>query len=331
MDIMTWVLRILYGTVGVTGLGLSLMYALQEKLIYVPRIPGVSNELVYTPDKFGFSFEDVWLTAADGVKLHSWFMWPADWKSEVLSSKPTIIFFQENAGSMAWRLPFLRQLARFLDCSILAPSYRGYGLSEGSPSEAGLQLDAQAALNYLLKERSDIDRSNISLFGRSLGGAVTIHLAARNAENIRSVMIENTFTSIEEVAPRLFPLLKFFIGPGRFCNFLVRNKWESRRDIARLANTPVLLLSSLKDEMLPPEQMRQLYERLQQAGAKRAVWTEFPDGTHMEAYDICRQQYWPAVRAFFDKYALNEDWEVEDAEADVKEAAPAAKVEATKR
>lgn len=65
--------------------------------------------------------QDVWLTAKDGVKLHAWFMWPKDWAPEAVASKPTIVFFQENAGNMSWRLPFLRMLSRYLDCSILAP------------------------------------------------------------------------------------------------------------------------------------------------------------------------------------------------------------------
>lgn len=185
---------------------------------------------------------------------------------------------------------------------------------------------------------------------------------------IKAVVVENTFTSIEDVAPRLFPLLGLFIGPRRclllavyhgaasftavlqdaqchcacamprWFNFLVRNKWESKRDIQHLARLPVLLLSSLKvssaalltwplhyphaccghasgrqtvkrgivswghllqDEMLPPEHMLQLYNVLKAAGSKRVVWTEFPTGNHMETYELCRQEYWPAVRAFF--------------------------------
>lgn len=59
-----------------------------------------------------------------------------------------------------------------------------------------------------------------------------------------------------------------------------------------------------QDEMLPPEQMRRLFDILQAAGSKRVVWTEFPEGTHMEAYEVCRQEYWPALREFFEQYVL---------------------------
>ena len=137
--------------------------------IYVPRIPGVSNEFAYLPDQFAFTYEDVWLTAADGIKLHAWFMWPREWAQDVLATKPTVLFLQacvhaghtrhayqsiyqlaegvnscqrrplaqlvpshrlivrlqpqENAGNMSWRLPFLRMLSRYLDCSVLALRY----------------------------------------------------------------------------------------------------------------------------------------------------------------------------------------------------------------
>mmetsp|Transcript_5735 Transcript_5735/g.16410 ORF Transcript_5735/g.16410 Transcript_5735/m.16410 type:complete len:339 (-) Transcript_5735:264-1280(-) len=327
MDWMNWLVRISAGGAGVVGVGLSLLYFLQEKLIYVPRIPGVSNDIVYLPKDFGFSYEDVWLTAADGTKLHSWFMWPKTWADGVLSTKPCILFFQENAGNMSWRLPFLKQLAAHLDCSIMAPSYRGYGLSGGKPSERGLQMDAEAALDYLLHSRPDIDRKNISLFGRSLGGAVAIHLAAAHPHQFKAVMVENTFTSIEEVAPRLFPFLRLFVGPHRYFNWLVRNKWDSKRDIVRLDRIPVLLLSSLKDEMLPPEQMRRLFTLLTEAGSRSLVWAEFEEGNHMEAYDICRAQYWGAMRAFAENHILSDDsdWVADDYE-DVKEAAPDAQV-----
>ena len=120
-------------------------------------------------------------------------------------------------------------------------------------------------------------------------------------------------------------------------NFLIRNRWESIKQIRKAAEVPMLLLSSLKvrhpsdtrqtdgqlrgrdhtlrshgvdaasrqhvcflvqDEMLPPAQMRQLFDAVKEAGSMSAVWTEFPNGNHMESFDICRAQYWPAVQSF---------------------------------
>ena len=101
--------------------------------IYIPKIPGVPDEIPFYPDRFGLDYEDVWLTAADGVKLHAWLLRPgggggmgggAGPQSAHRAPRargPLLIFFQENAGNMAMRLPFLRLLVRNLGCAVLAP------------------------------------------------------------------------------------------------------------------------------------------------------------------------------------------------------------------
>lgn len=71
--------------------------------IYVPRLPGIPSDYPYLPDSFQMAFEDVWLTTADGLRLHAWLMWPPHWGEERRRSAPTVIFFQENAGNMAFR------------------------------------------------------------------------------------------------------------------------------------------------------------------------------------------------------------------------------------
>ena len=76
--------------------------------------------------------------------------------------------------------------------------YRGYGHSEGNPSERGLQYDAEATLDWALGNQ-DIDHTKIFIFGRSLGGAVTIDLASKRQQDISGIIIENTFTSLSKV------------------------------------------------------------------------------------------------------------------------------------
>lgn len=98
-------------------------------MIYIPKIPGVPDDIPFYPDRFGLDYEDVWLTAADGVKLHAWLLRAPAGGGGVGSANaprprvrgPLLIFFQENAGNMAMRLPFLRLLVRNLGCAVLAP------------------------------------------------------------------------------------------------------------------------------------------------------------------------------------------------------------------
>lgn len=146
-------------------------------------------------------------------------------------------------------------------------------MSQGSPTERGLRLDAAAALAHALG-RADVDPTRVGVFGRSLGGAVALALAAARPEAVAAVVVENTFLSIEALAPKVMPFLAPVVGPGRAGNFLIRNKWRNQDAAAALvsargeasrrgARSPrILLISSLDDEMLPPEHMALLHALL---------------------------------------------------------------------
>jgi alpha/beta superfamily hydrolase len=87
---------------------------------------------------------------------------------------------------MGWRLPNFNLLHKELEINILAVSYRGYGESEGEPSESGLQMDALAALDWV-KTQPEVNKKLVFLFGRSLGGAVALHLAKARDDEVSSV------------------------------------------------------------------------------------------------------------------------------------------------
>ncbi|KAK9811929.1 hypothetical protein WJX73_000425 [Symbiochloris irregularis] len=321
VDLMWWLTRSLFVGGGIAGAGLALLYTLQEKLIYVPRLPGLPNPYVYTPTRFGLQYEDVHFKAKDGTKLHGWMLYPQDWKRGAMRKRPTVLFFQENAGNMNMRLPYLRLLILSLNCSVFAPSYRGYGQSSGSPSEAGLKQDAEASLETLL-QRQDVNPSKIVCLGKSLGGAVGIDLTAKHKDKFAAAVFENTFTSITDVAPKVLPFLKHLIGQGRPANWLIRNKWNSLEQIPKLQGLPLLLMSSLQDELLPPAQMQQLYKAVTASGSKDCTWVEFEDAGHMDAYEVAQQEYWPALMQFFKRHGLGQDhWDAPaDDDIDDKEA-----------
>jgi len=108
----------------------------QRKLIYIPNIPGVEPGYYWEPDAFGLEYEDVRLQTKDGVSLHAWLVWPSSGlMRRRKKDAPVVLFFQENAGNMSFRLPFVAQMAKSCDCAVLMLSYRGYGASSGSPSQ----------------------------------------------------------------------------------------------------------------------------------------------------------------------------------------------------
>merc|ERR1712083_182922 len=114
---------------------------------------------------------------------------------------------------MGFRLPNLVMLHQKLNVNLFILSYRGYGESEGVPSEDGLKIDAVAALDYVLTQRaSDVEPDRVFLFGRSLGGAVAIYAASereREGGRIGGVIVENTFTAISDMVGKVFPFLDF--------------------------------------------------------------------------------------------------------------------------
>jgi fermentation-respiration switch protein FrsA (DUF1100 family) len=149
--------------------------------------------------------------------------------------------------------------------------YRGYGKSDGSPSETGLYNDAEAAMDFLMNRR-DIDRDKILVFGRSLGGAIAIYLAASPlySDKILGLIVENTFTSIPHMAQLMIP------GVSSLPGFCFKNKFLSYSEIRRV-KAPTLFLSGLADQLIPPRMMMELY---QACGSPLKYVESFQGGTH---------------------------------------------------
>lgn len=291
---------LLYGVGGLVVAGMALLVAFQEKLVYVPVLPGLTKSYAITPSRLRLTYEDIWLSSSDGVRLHAWFI-----KLFPDTRGPTILFFQENAGNIAHRLEMVRIMLQQLQCNVFMLSYRGYGASEGSPSQKGITKDAQAALDHL-SQRSDIDTSRIVVFGRSLGGAVGAVLTRNNPEKVAGLILENTFTSILDMAGVLFPFLKWFIGGSgtkgpKLLNCVVRSPW-STIDVVGEIKQPILFLSGLQDEMVPASHMQMLYAKAA-ARNNRCLFVEFPTGMHMDTWLAGGDQYWRTIQQFLEQHA----------------------------
>ncbi|XP_076908839.1 alpha/beta hydrolase domain-containing protein WAV2-like isoform X2 [Bidens hawaiensis] len=292
---------VIYGVGGIVVAGMALLVAFQEKLVYVPVLPGLTKSYPITPARLRLMFEDVWLTSSDGVRLHSWLI-----RFSTQCTGPTILFFQENAGNIAHRLEMVRIMLQNLHCNVFMLSYRGYGASDGYPSQQGIIKDAQAALDHL-SQRTDIDTSQIIVFGRSLGGAVGTVVAKNNPDKVAALILENTFTSILDMAGVLLPFLKYFIGGStskglRILNFVVRSPWNTIDAIGEVKQ-PILFLSGLRDEMVPPFHMEMLYAKAA-AHNKKCIFVDFPTGMHMDTWLAGGDHYWKTVRTFIQQNVL---------------------------
>jgi fermentation-respiration switch protein FrsA (DUF1100 family) len=252
----------------------GILYHAQDNLLYHPEMPAHSKVFVPVPSLFGLPYENIFVRSADGTLLHLFFIRQPGDQATVA---PTILFLHGNAGNMGHRLQNALGLYQYLQCNVLMLEYRGYGLSQGSPSEEGLYMDARTALDFL-SLRHDVNHKEIIVFGRSLGGAVAIDIAAQPeyASRIWCVIVENTFTSIPDMA-------KVLIG-WRVLHYLplcfYKNKFLSLCKMGSLM-VPTVFVSGLADTLVPPRMMVELHQR---CGSRHKQLVQFASGTHNETW-----------------------------------------------
>ena len=197
------------------------------------------KQIEVTPKEEGLNYEDVYFKTEDGLSLNGWLV-------KYPQAKATILFFHGNAGNISHRL---EKLAIFhqLGLNVFLVDYRGYGRSQGRPSEEGLYKDARAAFDYL-SSRPDINNKTIIAYGESIGGAVAIDLAAKRG--VCCLIVDSTFTSAKDMARKFYR----FIPP-----FLFKTKFESDKKV-KSVKADKLFIHSINDEIVPFEFGEKLYK-----------------------------------------------------------------------
>jgi fermentation-respiration switch protein FrsA (DUF1100 family) len=216
------------------GLGLVL-YFMQPVFLYSPV-----REVSYTPDELGLDFEKVFFKSKDGLMLSGWYI-PAK------GTEPTVLFCHGNGGNMMHSLDTINILYNLgVNCFIF--DYRGYGNSEGKPSEEGTYQDVKAAYKWLTEKKA-VPPDDIIAFGRSLGGSIAAHLASE--VNVGALIIESAFISYVDIGRKFYPYM-----PVRwFARFSYRTI-----DYVKEVHCPVLIIHSRNDETIPFEFGLELYE-----------------------------------------------------------------------
>ncbi|KAK9452374.1 Alpha/Beta hydrolase protein [Limtongia smithiae] len=276
-------------TLGVTAVGtLALvLYFAQSSLIYPSSFPAGSRTEVQTPDRYDIPFEDVTLDTPDDEKIKLFVMKQggAAAQEDLSVRGNTVIMCCANAGNMGHRLPIASAFYKILQYNVILFSYRGYGLSTGTPSERGLKIDAETVLAHVQSDPV-LKHTNIVLYGQSLGGAVAIYLAEKHEHEVAGMILENTFRSIPLLVPSVLPLARYF-------TFLCHQIWPSEATLAKITSIPVLFLSGDKDEIVPQTHMRSLYESCK---SPHKIWRQFANGTHNDTY--AKDGYWTAIIDF---------------------------------
>lgn len=255
----------------------DLVARLAPFLLYFPE---KLRETDAAPERWGLlDAEQVEIETADGVRLHGW--WAPAGSPRGGKAPAAAVFFHGNAGHLAWRAPIADGL-RSLGLSVLLFDYRGYGRSQGRPSENGLYEDGQAALRHVVEARG-IPPARILLIGHSLGGAVATRVAAGNG--VAGLVVTSSFRSLPSVGRALYPWL-----PGRYF------AWSSNRFDAeahmRAVESPVLVGWGTEDEFIPRSETRALYE----AASEPKWWTELKGAGHNDLWS--GRELWKAVDRF---------------------------------
>ena len=244
---------------------------LEKRFVFFPVA-----ELLYTPNDVNLDYEDVRIKTSDGLTLQGWFI-PGKPGTDI-----TWLWFHGNGGNNGHRISELALAHHRTGVNIFIFDYRGYGESEGSPSEKGTHLDSRAAMEYLVS-RPDVDKERIVFMGNSLGAALSVELALTQPP--MAMILVSPFASVRDMAKLTLP----FPPVG----WLVRNHYDNVVRIRQL-NAPLLVLHGDEDDLVPISQGRKLYEAANQPKRFQTL-----DGAaHNNTHEVNPDQFWGAINEF---------------------------------
>jgi len=259
----------------IVGIVLFLIFVryLESTSIFYPE-----RTVAGTPQNLGLPFEDVAITTQDNVKLHGWLI-------KAPAARSTLIFFHGNAGNIGGRLGKI-DLFHHMGLNVLIIDYRGYGNSEGHPTEQGIYDDATATYDYLL-QRDDMQGQNVISYGASLGGAVAIDLAVQRT--VSCVIVDSAFSSAADMAKRIYPFIP---------SFLIKTKMDSLSKIKNIS-VPVLFIHSIEDRTVPIALGKKLYD----AAPGQKEFIEIT-GSHNDGHFYNEEKIRNGIGAFLNKLNL---------------------------
>ena len=260
MTLLKW----LIGAVAAFGGFVALMYLTQRALMYHPEVLRTPPAMAGLPD-----VQEIVLDTADGEKVIVWYAPPQ-------RDLPLVLYFHGNGGSLRNRSDRFRALTSD-GYGLVALSYRGYGGSTGSPSEAGMIVDAQTAYAFAA---AHVPPERIVVFGESIGTGVAVALAA--SQRIGRLVLESPFTSTVDVAARVYWYLPVLL--------LMKDQFHSDERIGKVT-APLLVLHGERDQVVPIA----LGERLFALANEPKRFVRFPAGHHV---DLDRYGALDSVRSF---------------------------------
>lgn len=225
----------------------------------------------------GLPLQDVWFTARDGAKLFGWFVEPEH-------PIATMLWCHGNAGNIIHRLENLAELYR-LGLSVFLFDYRGYGRSEGRPSEAGFYQDAEAAYHYIRQQRR-IPPNRLVVFGRSLGSAVAADVVSHHPA--AGLIMESPFPSVATVAR-----LTYF---GAAAHWLLGARFDLTTRLSAIS-MPILVIHGDRDSIIPLALGKAVFD----AASEPKEFHVVRGADHNDLYMVGGRPYFQRLKQFAQK------------------------------
>ena len=250
----------------------AFMFFSQKNLIHIPYAQFIDD-----PSNYGMHYEEVYLDADDGARLHAWYLPHPE-------AQYTFWIFSGNAGNKSYMLDSIEMIYK-LGYSVFIFDYRGFGPSTGHSSEQAMYRDTELGWAYLTKTRA-ISPDRIILHGRSLGTAMASWLAANR--HPAALIMESGFTSMADMAKRYYRWLPI--------DLLLRWQYNNLERIASI-QSPILFIHSPDDELTPYTHSQQLFDA---APDNKRFLNIF--GDHLEGFKESRETYTSGIEDFMTEF-----------------------------
>ncbi len=249
---------------------------LEASSLFVP-----SRDVAVTPGQAGFDFEDIYFVTQDHVRLNGWLVKSA----QMPQAAATILYCHGNAGNIGDRIEKLQDFSN-LGVNVFIFDYRGFGKSQGRPTEQGMYRDALAAYDYLAS-REDIAKNRIVVYGASMGGVAAVDLASQRM--VSALIADSTWTNAADMSQTIFPFVP---------SFLLTVQLDNANKIKEI-NVPKLFIHSSDDQTVPFRLGQKLFALAPEP--KKFVQIS---GSHAQAYSVSKDVFLAQVEQFLDQYQL---------------------------
>ncbi len=260
--------------VSITYVGIIVILCLNETYLVYPGSKYPRGDWETTQ----FQFEEVAFEAADGTKLVGWFL---PFEDGIENANETVLLCHGNAENCAQASSYIGiEMMRHLRANVFVFDYRGYGKSEGSPDEAGIKLDAVAALN-VLNSKTETQPHDVILVGHSLGGGPAVFLAKEHGA--KALVLQRTYCSLVDAAQSHYPWLPV--------SLMMRNRFDAD-GVMEACDVPLFQSHGDCDEVIPLASAKRLFEK---SPTEKKTFYEIPGMSH---YQTLPDDYWTKLESF---------------------------------